>query len=143
MSYVRVWIHAVWGTKNHDKLLVREIRSPLFNHILENAREKGIYIDRLNGSSDHLHCLFGLNADLSIGKTLQLIKGEAAHWTNQEKMIRPKFEWSNEYYAVSVGESVLEKVRSYIDNQEEHHKSATFAAEVAKFLKQYRFLSQG
>jgi REP element-mobilizing transposase RayT len=49
MSYVRVWIHAVWGTRNREHLLTREIRPRVLSHIQENAKLKGIYIDRLNG----------------------------------------------------------------------------------------------
>src|SRR6266705_6393530 len=130
MSYVRVWIHAVWGTKNRDHLLMRGTRSQIISHILENAKQKEIYIDRLNGPSDHLHCLFGLNAEMTIAKALQLIKGESAYWINKEKLTSVKFEWANEYYAVSVSESVLETVRAYIDNQEEHHKKRTYVEEV-------------
>jgi putative transposase len=127
MSYVRVWIHAVWATKNREHLLTQEIRPRVLSHIHENAKQKGIYIDSMNGYTDHLHCLFGLNADTTIAKTLQLIKGESAYWINKEGMIPVKFVWANEYYAVSVSESVLNDVRAYIDCQEEHHKKTTFA----------------
>lgn len=139
MSYVRVWIHAVWGTKNRDHLLTREIRPRLIDHMRRNARDKQIYIDRLNGHTDHLHCLFGLNADVTIAKTLQLIKGEASHWMNKEKVTPTKFEWADEYYAVSVSESDVESVRAYIDNQEEHHRKKTFGEEVEEFMQKYGF----
>lgn len=135
MSYVRVWIHTVWGTKNREPLLTKEIRPRVLTHIRENARQKEIYIDRLNGYTDHLHCLLGLNADMTIAKALQLIKGESAYWMNKERIIPMRFEWADEYYAVSVSESELENVRAYIDNQEEHHRKTTFAEEVSEFLQ--------
>ena len=143
MSYVRVWVHAVWGTKNRDPFLTKEVRAQVVGHIRENARKKEIYIDKLNGHTDHLHCLFGLNADITIAKTLQLIKGESAYWLNRQKVTPLKFEWANEYYAVSVSESGLENVRAYIDKQEEHHKKTTFAEEVEKFLKEYKLSPHG
>jgi REP element-mobilizing transposase RayT len=40
MSYVRVWIHAVWGTKNREHVLTREIRPTVVEHIKENAKNK-------------------------------------------------------------------------------------------------------
>jgi REP element-mobilizing transposase RayT len=43
-----------------------------------NAKLKEIYIDRINGYTDHLHCLMALNADMSISKAMNLIKGESA-----------------------------------------------------------------
>ncbi len=104
MSYVRVWIYAVWGTKTREHFLTKAIRPQVLGHIRKNAKDKGIYIDRLNGDSDHLHCLCGLNADMTIARTLQLIKGESAYWINKEKVTPVRFEWADEYYAVSVSE---------------------------------------
>jgi hypothetical protein len=37
-------------------------------------------------------------------------------------MSKDKFEWADEYFAVSISESQLDKVREYIKNQEEHHQ---------------------
>ena len=62
---------------------------------------------------------------------------------NKEKLTSVKFEWANEYYAVSVSESVLETVRAYIDNQEEHHKKRTYVEEVEEFLQKYSFSHHG
>ena len=143
MSFVKIMVHDVWGTKNREAFLTKEIRSHVINHIRQNAKDKEIYIDRINGYTDHLHCLLALNADLSISKTMQLIKGESSLWINREKLTKGKFEWSDEYFAVSVSEKVLDKVRAYIDNQEEHHKKETFADEYKKFIDSYNSKSQG
>jgi len=143
MSYVRVWIHTVWGTKSREHVLTQTIRPQVLSHIHKNAKDKGIYIDKLNGYSDHLHCLFRLNADTTISKTLQLIKGESAYWINKENVTPVRFEWANEYYAVSLSESDLDRVRTYIDNQEEHHKKTTFVEEVEEFLRTYNFTRHG
>jgi len=143
MSYVRVWIHAVWGTKNREHFLTKSVRARVLDHIRRNAKNKGIYIDRLNGDADHLHCLFGLNADMTIAKTLQLVKGESAYWINKEKVTPVRFEWADEYYAVSASESHLDSIRAYIDNQEEHHKKTTFAQEAEEFLRKHQFTRHG
>jgi putative transposase len=137
MSYVRVWIHAVWGTKNREPVLSKEIRQKLFAHILENAKTKQIYIDIINGYDDHVHCLLGLNADMSLSKALQLIKGESAFWANKTQLMRSSLEWANEYFAASVSESNRNKVREYIRNQEEHHRKITFMEEYDNFIKAF------
>ena len=132
-------IHAAWGTKNREPFLTSEIRALVIKHIKENAKVKGIRIDSINGYTEHLHCLFGLNADMSLSKAMQLIKGESAYWINKNNLIKNKFEWADEYYAASVSESVLEKVRAYIDNQEQHHKKVTFSKEYQDFIDKYKF----
>jgi REP-associated tyrosine transposase len=143
MSYVKIWIHAVWRTKNDNKILTDYIRKQLFLHIKENAKEKGIYVDFINGHYDHVHCLLTLNADLSISKTMQLIKGESSFWANKNNLLNTKIEWADEYFAVSASESMIDKVREYIKNQYEHHKNVTFQEEYDEFMKKYKFLSQG
>ena len=139
MPFTRILIHAVWGTKNREPLLTQEKLFLVINHIKENAIAKGIYITDINGHIDHLHCMISLNRDLSIAKTMQLIKGESSFWANKEKIFLHRFEWADEYYAVSISESQLQKVKDYIENQQEHHKKKTFKEECDEFLKKYRF----
>jgi putative transposase len=121
MPFVKIMIHAVWGTKSRQPLMTHKIRAAIIDHINKNAKQKGIFIDRLNGHTDHLHCLFALNADMSIAKAMNLLKGESSYWINKQSLTSSKFEWADEYYAVSVSESALNRVRTYIDNQEAHH----------------------
>ena len=143
MAYVKVMIHAVWGTKNREALLTTDIRSKVIEHIKENALIKRIFIDTINGYTEHLHCLFALNADMTIAKALQLIKGESAYWINKNRITKSKFEWADEYFAVSVSESALDKVRQYIRNQEKHHRTVSFTEEHEKFMTTYKFLYHG
>lgn len=143
MAFVKVMVHAVWGTKNHYPFITNEARQIVVSHIKKNATDKKIHIDRINGYNEHLHCLFGLNADLSIAKTLQLLKGESAFWINKQHLFNTKFEWADEYYAVSISESILDKVRKYIDEQEEHHRKVSFANEVDEFFRKYNFTYHG
>ena len=139
MAFVKIWIHAVWGTKNRKPILEKEILGSVCNHIKENAKLKGIFIDCINGYYDHLHCLMLLNADTSISKQMQLIKGESSFWINKNKILKGRFEWADEYFASSVSEDKLDIARAYIMNQQEHHKKVTFKDEYEKFLKHFGF----
>jgi len=144
MAFVKIWIHAVWSTKNRESILEKSKRIELFKHILQNAQEKEIYIDFINGVEDHIHALLCLNADLSISKTMQLIKGEASFWANKENLFSKKLHWADEYYAVSVSESQINNVREYNKNQEEHHSKKTFVQEYEEFISKFGFqIGQG
>ncbi|MEA1873556.1 MAG: IS200/IS605 family transposase [Bacteroidota bacterium] len=138
MSFVKIMIHAVWRTKNSERILLSEPRNLLLKHIKENAKKKGIFIDTINAEPEHVHCLFSYNTDMSLSKALQLIKGEASFWANQQKLIRTKLYWAVDYYAVSVSESQLPKIRAYIRNQHEHHRRFSFAEEYEEFIKAYQ-----
>ena len=143
MPFVKVLIHAVWGTKNRHPFLMDGLRYKVINHIKPNTRAKSIYIDSLNGYFDHLHCLFRLNADMNLSKAINLIKGESSFWINKNNLTKSKFEWADEYYGVSVSESVIPRVRAYIQNQEERHRKITFEDEYAELMRRYNFEGHG
>lgn len=140
MPFVKVYIHCVWSTKNRFSYLDSiELRQKVWQHIRENAVQKGIFIDFINGYADHCHCLISLGVDQNIQKIMQLIKGESSFWINKNGLTKAKFEWQDDYFAVSVSESIIDKVRDYIKNQEEHHKKKTFQEEYDEFIDKYGF----
>ena len=116
-----------------------ELRQKIFDHISVNSRMKGIELDCINGGYDHAHALISLGADQTIAKIAQLLKGESSHWVNEQRIIRAKFEWQDDYFAVSVSDSAVGQVRIYIKNQEEHHRKKTFSDEFGEFIKLHRF----
>ena len=139
MSYVRIWIHCVWGTKNHASLISNEHKSEIIKHIKVNAKSKGIYIDFINGYKNHIHSIISLDKNQTLSKVMQLIKGESSFWINKKRLSNGKFEWADEYFAVSVSESQINKIRDYIKNQEEHHKTKTWEEEYELFIEKYGF----
>lgn len=140
MPFIKIWIHYVWATKQRLPVLTDIVRKPLFAHMKTNAQEKGIYLDRVNGYVDHVHCLVSLSSGQTIEKVAQLLKGESSFWLNNRSgLAGPKLQWQDDYFAVSVGESGLASVRAYIDNQEWHHQKKTFAQEYEAFISKYGF----
>jgi REP element-mobilizing transposase RayT len=140
MPYVRIWVHLIWSTKNREALLTGDIRQKVFDHIQMNATKKELALNCIGGSIDHVHTLISLHADQSISKAAQLLKGESSFWINKEGITKCKFEWQDEYIAVSVSESGVGAVRKYIGNQQEHHRRKSFAEEYAQFEKAYKFV---
>jgi REP element-mobilizing transposase RayT len=139
MGYVKIWVHLVWTTKYREPTLTKEIRQEIFKHIRENAKKKGIYIDFINGYLDHVHCLISLGNGQTIDKIVMLLKGESSYWVNKNRIVRKKFEWQDDYFAVSVCESALNRVRNYIKNQENHHRKKPYEKEYQEFIRKYGF----
>jgi REP element-mobilizing transposase RayT len=139
MGCVKIWVHLVWTTKNREPILTKEVRWELFSHIRENAENKGIYLDFINGYLEHVHCLISLGSGQNIDKILMLLKGESSYWINKNKIFGGKFEWQDDYFAVSVSESAVNQVRDYIKSQESHHKKKSFNDEYQQFIRKYKF----
>ena len=137
MPFVRIWIHLIWSTKNREKLLFPDLKLPLLEHLKSNAKEKDIWIETINCMSDHVHALISLGAEQSISKVAMLLKGGSSRWINKHNLTKMKFEWQDEYIAISVSESNVETVQRYILNQEEHHRKKSFGEEFDEFKKKY------
>jgi len=139
MPYIKIWLHCVWNTKNRRPVLVKKIREKLFEHIRDYSRSKEIFIDKIGSYNEHVHCLISLGSEQSISKVMNLLKGESSHWLNNSNMLYEKFEWQDDYFAVSVSESILDNVRRYILNQENHHTKISFQEELDNIVKKYNF----
>jgi len=110
---------------------------------LKYAATKGIYVDFINGYSDHCHCLISLKSTQKIEDIIQLIKGESSRWINCSNFLKETdyswFEWQDEYYGVSVSPNDVDTVREYIKHQEAHHKIQTFNEEFNDYLNKNGF----
>jgi putative transposase len=143
MPFAKIMIHIVFGTKSREPLLSKEILEKTITHIKENAKQKEIFLDCINGYTEHLHCLISLGTEQSVSKVVNLIKGESSYWLNKNHITSTKFEWADEYYAASVSVSQLDVIRKYINAQKEHHRKKSYTEECEEFLKKYGFRSLG
>lgn len=140
VPFIKIYIHIVFSTLNRiPHLSSIELRAKVWRHIKENASNKGIFIDVINGFSDHCHCLISLGSNQNIEKVVQLIKGESSYWINKNRLTKEKFSWQDGYFAVSVSESKIDIVRNYIKNQEKHHQNKTFVEEYQEFIEKFHF----
>jgi len=128
----------VFSTKNREPFLnSSSLRKSVFQHFKQNASEKGIWLDCVNGYQEHTHCLISLGKEQTISKVAQLIKGESSFWINKNKLTKQKFNWQDDFWAIGVSESHLKVVRNYIYEQETHHKTVSFSQELDAFMKKY------
>lgn len=115
-------------------------RIDLFKHIKSYAKEKKIYLDFINGEADHVHALISMACDQNMAQIIKLLKGDSSNFANQQQLFEANFDWADDYYAVSVSQSQVEAVRTYIKTQEDHHRNKTFIEECQEFMIKYGFI---
>ena len=138
-SFNKIWIHAIWATKNRFPLIEAKIEKQVHNYMRDQFIEMGCPLRIINGIPDHVHCLFLLSPQKSIADLIKQIKGSTSHYINETALITDKFSWQTGYAAYSVSESAVDKVFQYIQNQKSHHQKQTFEKEFNEFLKLYGF----
>ena len=138
MSYASVYIHFVFTTKYRQPLLdTYEKRNIVWRHMKEYSSSKKIHLEIVNGYTDHCHCLVSLSRQQTLGEVMSLLKGESSHWINTNRICEKTFQWQSQYFAISVSQSLVQRVRNYIKNQEEHHRSKDFDFEYSHFVEKY------
>ena len=135
--FTQLYIQLVFSPKYHERLLKKEIQSEVFSYIsgvVTNRKHKSIII---NGMSDHIHILIGLNPNDKISDLVGTIKKSSSTFINEKDWFRGKFHWQDGYGAFSYGKFQLDNVYNYVKNQEIHHKKSTFREEYIELLKRF------
>jgi len=137
-SLTSIWIHAIFGTKFRDSLILPGFEPELHAHIKRQLEEDlGCRVRVINGTGDHVHVLFRLNPNFAVKDILKNVKGESSHWINQESFAQRRFAWQIGYAAYSVSESNLHIVGKYIQNQKEHHRKKAYVEECEEIAREH------
>ena len=104
-------------------LITEDIERRLYSAIITKCKDLKTEVLAIGGIEDHIHLLVRLNASISISELVVLIKGSSSHFMNHELMTNQFFKWQREYAAFTMGRSELNKIKSYIKNQKEHHQT--------------------
>ncbi len=134
-TYGSVFLHVVFGTAGHLPLLDHVIRARVHAYLGGTARALDFAPFAVGGVDDHVHMLGRLSMTASIGHVIGKIKGNSSKWINETFTGHPKFGWQRGCGAFSVSYSALTRVRRYIERQEEHHRTRSFAEEIAELLR--------
>ena len=90
--------------------------------------------EEIGGVSDHVHLLLGLKATHSLAVVMRDVKRQSSRWVH-ETTDQKSFAWQEGYGAFTVSPTHRESVRSYIQNQVEHHRAKSFQDEYVEFLR--------
>ena len=138
MSYVCSYAHCVFSTKDRRPFITPGFRDQLWPYLGGIARENDIKALSIGGVEDHVHLLLSLPATMPIAKAMQLIKGGSSKWVHETFSEQRLFAWQAKYGAFSVSVSQVDRIISYIENQETHHRKTTFQEEFIALLKRHR-----
>ena len=131
-------MHTVFSTKERRPWL-REaaLRQELHGYhggILKHLDCQPIIV---GGVEDPVHLLAGLARACTAAERVKEVKRGSSLWAKQRDVRLREFGWQNGYGMFSIGVSRTEDVRSYIAEQEQHHRQLSFQDEFRLLLKRY------
>jgi REP element-mobilizing transposase RayT len=136
-TYHQIYLQTVFAVKYREAVIEKEWKSTLFaviGNLINEANCKTIIV---NGVADHVHCFIGLKPAVSVSELMKTVKAKSSKYINDHSLTANRFEWQEGYGVFSYGQSQIDKVYRYIQNQEEHHKKQIFKDEYLDFLKKF------
>ena len=133
-TFTQMYVQIVFAVRSRDAALTSIIRPRVFEYmsgILTNLRHKSIIV---NGVSNHVHILFGLNPAISVSNTVYEIKRSSSLFINKERLCPQRFSWQEGYGGFTYSRSQINDLYKYIENQENHHMIKTFHDEYIDYL---------
>ena len=91
----------------------------------------------IGGTTDHVHLLTRLPADLAVADCLRVIKTNSSRWVKEKWPERQSFGWQGGYGAFSVSESNRANLIRYIEGQARHHLRISFQDEFLGLLRKH------
>ena len=136
-SLAKNLIHLTFSVKDRRPLIRDEERSQLHAYalgILANCDSPSL---ETNSVRDHAHVLFLLSRTWALAQVVKELKGSTSRWLREHGEWYKDFHWQGGYAAFSVSESQVERVRTYIRGQREHHAKTGFQDELRALLNRH------
>src|SRR3954469_11191069 len=98
-SLSKVYIHAIFSTKNREPVLADAWRDELFHVLGGAANNLGCQSLIVGGVADHVHMLFSLSRTITLADAAGRIKSASSAWVNEKKNPPTHFHWQGGYAA--------------------------------------------
>ena len=133
-TFTSLHYHIIFSTKERAPIIDRPWRDRLFEYLGGTVNGLGGFTQGVGGVADHVHLLVGLKATHCLSDFMRELKKASSLWVHEVIGVRG-FAWQEGYGAFTVSATSREKVREYIANQQEHHRTKSFLEELEEFLK--------
>ena len=129
-------VHLIFSTKErHPFLAQNDIMLRTHAYLGGILREASCPSLTIGGTADHVHAFFHLSRTQYVAKIVETLKSHSSRWIKAQGI--EKFAWQRGYGCFSVGQSQVQALIRYIQNQADHHLKVTFQDEFRQFLRRY------
>jgi len=137
-SLAKNLIHIIFSTKNRQPTIAPSVQEELKAYLVGTLANLDSPSIETNCTEDHVHILCTISRNHSLANLLEELKKSSSKWMKGKGPEFQDFYWQAGYGAFSVSQSNVEQVRSYIRNQETHHRTTTFQEEFQRFLEKHQ-----
>jgi REP element-mobilizing transposase RayT len=133
-TYLSLHYHIVFSTKRREPTIDPSWRPRLHEYLGGTVNGLDGHPQGIGGTVDHVHLLVGLKSTHRLADFMRELKKATSIWVHDEIGFAA-FGWQEGYGAFTVSPNAIDQVRSYIANQEQHHRTLTFREELVALLE--------
>ncbi|MCL2289876.1 MAG: IS200/IS605 family transposase [Bacteroidetes bacterium] len=137
-TYSQLYVQMVFAVKNRKSLILSENKDKVEKQIWGIASNIKCNPISIYCNPDHTHFLVSIKPVVCIADAIRDIKSFSSRYINENCLLRGRFEWQTGYGVFTYGQSQIDQVKKYIENQSEHHKKRCFRDEYIALLKAFR-----
>lgn len=136
-SLSQLYVHLTFGTLRRKPIIMPDWEPRLHAYIAGTLKEYESPALIINSVPNHIHIFFRLSKNYALAKVVEEVKKESSKWVKKIDGGNPQLYWQGGYGAFSVSSYAVDIVKSYIENQKEHHRKKSYREEVEEFIRDY------
>ena len=116
--------HLVFCTKYRRRVISNRAFGHLQRSMKKTAAIIGVYLIAIQSDGDHIHIMICYPPKLNLSEIVRRLKGASSRHIRRQRLpevmkkLWGKAFWSPSYFVVSCGGAPLEKVKDYVENQQ-------------------------
>lgn len=134
-SLAKQFVHVVFSTKYREPFIFPPVENELHQYLGGTCKALDCDPVIVGGFVDHIHILCQQSKNISTATLLEKVKSCSSKWIKTKGEEFANFQWQRGYASFTVDPRTLESVKTYIQNQKEHHGIQNFQNELSHFLR--------
>jgi REP element-mobilizing transposase RayT len=83
-TYIANFVHCVFATKGRREIISVELQPKLFAYLAGIARNVGITLVAIGGTSNHVHLLISVPPTMALAEAVQKLKANSSRWMGEQ-----------------------------------------------------------
>ena len=137
-TYTQILYQIVFGTKHHERTMIKKDRPELFKYISGLLKKKNCHLYQINGVENHLHIITEIHPSTALANLVKDIKLLTTTLIREQNLFPNFGGWQDGYAAFTYHIGAAHNLIEYVKNQEEHHQIKTFEEEYRTMLKEHK-----
>ncbi|MEP6796443.1 MAG: IS200/IS605 family transposase [Saprospiraceae bacterium] len=136
-AYTKFIYQIIFTPKYRTSCMIKNNRDELFKYIAGILKNKNCHLYQINGVEDHVHILTHVHPSIALADLIKDVKINSNKFIKEQNLFPEFTGWQDGYNAFTYSNNALPNLIRYVQNQEEHHKKASYIKEIKALLKEH------